>query len=81
MCQCLTVLFVLDVCADKMAASSHSVHLGSQPDLKNINPFFFVMPPFLGNLPLMYWFFMHHPLRSQIVPVNPCNIKICHTIF
>ena len=53
----------------------HSVHWGLNPPLNNITPLFLAKPPlksvnspsppFLGNLPPLYWFFVN-PIPKNI---------------
>ena len=54
------MLFALDICVNKKALPTHSVHWVSTP-LKNITPSFFKLskPPFLGDLPPKIVFFFH----------------------
>ena len=79
------MLFALNICVNKKAPPTHSVHWGLNPTSKTSTPSFLPSPflnlqliqaPFLGNLSPMYCFFMHFP-KSRIFPVNS-HIKIYH---
>ena len=68
------MLFALDICVNKKAHPTHSVHWGLTPLLKNVAPSFLPSPllnlqtiqaTFLGDSPPKIAFFMHLP-RNRI---------------
>ena len=80
------MLFALNICVNKKAPPTHSVHWGLNPTSKTSAPSF-LPNPFLNlqaiQAPLFrqftpYVLLFMHLLKSRIFPVNSHNIKIYH---